>query len=148
MGQHRLGRRRKVSALLLDTCAAVWLAEKESMSKEAFDALNQAADDGQPIYISTISAWEIGLLVAHARLSLSMDPLAWFEQLLNVPGVGLADLSPRILVGSSFLPGRPPKDPMDRIILATAREGGFRLVTRDKHLLAYAEEGHIAAIAC
>jgi PIN domain nuclease of toxin-antitoxin system len=37
---------------------------------------------------------------------------------------------------------------MDRIILATAREGGYRLVTRDKHLLAYADDGHVQAIAC
>jgi PIN domain nuclease of toxin-antitoxin system len=95
-----------------------------------------------------ISSWEIGLLVARGRLSLSMDPLAWFDRLLDIPGMRLADISPRILVGSSFLPGRPPNDPMDRIILATAREGGYRLVTRDQHLLAYAGQGHIMALAC
>src|SRR5258706_218729 len=86
--------------------------------------------------------------VASGRLPLSMDRLAWFERLLEIPGVRLAGISPRILVGSSFLPGRPPHDPMDRIIIAIAREGGYRLVTRDKHLLAYADEGHVQALAC
>jgi PIN domain nuclease of toxin-antitoxin system len=124
------------------------LAEKEAISDEAINALNEAADNGLPIYVSVISSWEIGLLVALRRLPLSMDPLAWFERLLEIPGVALTQLSPRILVGSSFLPGKPPKDPMDRIILATAREGGYRLVTRDKHILAYADEGHVMGLAC
>ncbi|MEA2825500.1 MAG: hypothetical protein QOF03_1982 [Alphaproteobacteria bacterium] len=137
-----------MTSLLLDTCAAIWVAEKEVISEQAIDALNEAVDRDEPVYVSMISSWEIGLLVARGRLPLSMDPLAWFERLLDTPGVRLADISPRILVGSSFLPGRPPKDPMDRIILATAREGGYRLVTRDKHLLAYAEDGHVQAIAC
>jgi PIN domain nuclease of toxin-antitoxin system len=95
-----------------------------------------------------ISSWEIGLLVARGRLPLSMDPLAWFERLLEIPGVRLADISPRILVGSSFLPGRPPRDPMDRIILATAREGGYRVITRDRHMLSYADEGYVMALEC
>jgi len=137
-----------VTPLLLDTCAAVWLAEEEPISEAAMDALNEAVDTDEPVYVSMITSWEIGLLVARGRLPLSMDPLAWFERLLDTPGVRLADISPRILVGSSFLPGSPPKDPMDRIILATAREGGYRLVTRDKHMLAYADEGHLMALPC
>ena len=137
-----------MTSLLLDTCAAIWLAEDKRVSDQATDALNRAIGNQEPVYVSMISSWEIGLLVARGRLPLSMDPLAWFERLLDTPGVRLADISPRILVGSSFLPGRPPKDPMDRIILATAREGGYRLVTRDKHLLAYAGQGHIMALAC
>jgi PIN domain nuclease of toxin-antitoxin system len=137
-----------VTSLLLDTCAAIWLVEQKRVSDQAKDALNRAVGNQEPVYVSMISSWEIGLLVARGRLPLSMDPLAWFERLLDTPGVRLADISPRILVGSSFLPGRPPNDPMDRIILATAREGGYRLMTRDKHLLAYADDGHIQAIAC
>jgi len=137
-----------VTSLLLDTCAAIWLAEEQAVSEEAMDALNEAVENDNPVYVSMISSWEIGLLVARGRLPLSMDPLAWFERLLDIPGMHLAEISPRILIRSSFLPGRPPNDPMDRIIIATAREGGYRLMTRDKHLLAYAQDGHIQAIAC
>jgi PIN domain nuclease of toxin-antitoxin system len=137
-----------VNALLLDTCAAIWLAEKDAISERAIDALNEAADNNIPIYVSMISSWEIGLLVARGRLPLSMDPLAWFGQLLEVPGVYLASISSRILIASSFLPGCPPRDPTDRIIISTAREGGYRLVTRDRHILAYADEGHVMALDC
>jgi PIN domain nuclease of toxin-antitoxin system len=60
----------------------------------------------------------------------------------------LADLSPHLLIASSFLPGSPPRDPADRIIAATARENGWRLITRDKILLNYARAGHLEALAC
>lgn len=79
---------------------------------------------------------------------MSMSPQAWFEALLSVPGVALADLSPRILIASSFLPGSPPRDPADRIVVATAREHGLRLMTRDKVLLDYGKDGHLDVLAC
>jgi PIN domain nuclease of toxin-antitoxin system len=53
-----------------------------------------------------------------------------------------------VLISPSFLPGIPPKDPADRIFAATAREYGYRLVTRDRPLLEYARQGHIQALAC
>jgi PIN domain nuclease of toxin-antitoxin system len=58
------------------------------------------------------------------------------------------DLSPQILIASSFLPGKPPRDPADRIIIATARDLGATLITRDGLILKYAEEGQVSAIAC
>jgi len=144
----RRPRRNELIPILLDTCAAIWLAEKEPIAGEAVEALNSAVDQNIPIYVSMISSWEVGLLVAQRRLPLSMEPLAWFEQLLQVPGLELAEISLRILVQSSFLPGLPPKDPMDRIIIATAREGGYRVLTRDKRILNYAEAGHLSALSC
>ena len=134
--------------LLLDTCAAIWLSEDATIASEAKDALTDAARNNVPTYISPMTAWEIGSLVSRGRLKMSMSPEAWFEQLLLVPGIFLTGLTPRILVASSFLPGSPPRDPADRILIATARDSGLRLITRDKHLLAYAQEGHIAALEC
>jgi PIN domain nuclease of toxin-antitoxin system len=52
------------------------------------------------------------------------------------------------LITTSFLPGKPPRDPADRIILATARDLGATLVTRDRALLAYGEAGNVSTIAC
>jgi PIN domain nuclease of toxin-antitoxin system len=60
----------------------------------------------------------------------------------------LADLSPDILIAPSFLPGEPPRDPADRIILATARDLGATLITRDRLLLKYGENGQVSTIAC
>lgn len=101
-----------------------------------------------PIYVSPISAWEIGLLVARRRVDIRITPDAWFTNLLDIPGVTLADLLPSWLIASSFLPGEPPNDPADRIIAATARDLGATLLTRDRKLLDYARQGHLSALAC
>ncbi len=134
--------------LLLDTCAAIWFSEDQPVEPTATAAIDQAAQDGVTVFVSPMSAWEVGLLNARGRLVMSMSPLAWFDALLAVPGIALAELTPRVLIASSFLPGDPPKDPADRIIVTTARELGLQLVTRDKHLLDYAEQGHVQALAC
>ena len=91
---------------------------------------------------------EIGLLVSRNRLSLGTTPQRWFARILAMPNVHLAELSPDILMASSFLPGKPPRDPADRILLATARDLGATLVTRDRLLLKYGEDGHASTLPC
>jgi PIN domain nuclease of toxin-antitoxin system len=134
--------------ILLDTCAAIWLAEDAPLAQSALDLLAAAADAEMSTYVSPITAWEIGLLIARARLKLLITPQRWLQRLLEVPGVRLADMSPELLIASSFLPGDPPRDPADRIIVATARDYGATLITRDRALLEYGEQGHIGVEAC
>ena len=134
--------------ILLDTCAAIWLAEDAPLAQSALDLLAAAADVDMSTYVSPITAWEIGMLVARSRLKLLITPQRWLQRLLEVPSVRLADMSPDLLIASSFLPGDPPRDPADRIIVATARDCGATLITRDHALLAYGEQGHIRVEAC
>ncbi len=134
--------------LLLDTCAVIWVAGNQPIAKDARDAIAAALEVDEPVFVSPISAWEIGLLAARGRISLQMSPEKWFERLLEAPGVRLADMSPNVLIASSLLPGAHPKDPADRIIAATAREYDYRVVTRDRRLLGYAESGHCRALVC
>lgn len=134
--------------LLLDTCAVIWLSENEKMKEEADDAIDAASAQGVLTYVSPITAWEIGLLTSRDRMRLLITPQNWFARALAFPGMALAELSPDVLIASSFLPGKPPRDPADRIIAATARELGATLITRDSALLGYAKQGHLNAIAC
>lgn len=133
--------------LLLDTNAAIWLSRDE-LSASASERLDEAARMGVATYLSPITAWEIGLLVSRNRLNLGAPPQRWFARILSMPNVHLAGLSPDILLASSFLPGTPPRDPADRILLATARDLGATLVTRDRAILAYGESGNISVVAC
>jgi PIN domain nuclease of toxin-antitoxin system len=136
------------SPLLLDTCAAIWIADDQPIAREAADMMDRTIADNEPIYVSPITGWELGLLVSRGRMNLLMSPQRWFERLLQAPGLQLAKMPPDLLISSSFLPGTPPRDPADRIIAATAREYGYRLITRDRPLLEYARQGHIQAFAC
>ena len=134
--------------LLLDTCAVIWIANDEPVAQLVSDSMQQAIQIGEPVFVSPISAWEIGMLVAHSRMTLLMKPEAWFDRILQEQGMSVAGMTPELLIASSFLPGMPPRDPADRILAATAREYGYRLVTRDRPLLDYADQGHIQALAC
>ena len=105
--------------LLLDTCAAIWLVEREPMTQAAIDAISDASYADEPILVSPISAWERGMLVSRGRLSSALEPKVWFARLLDQKEVGLADMTPEILNDASFLPEPIHRDPADRIIVET-----------------------------
>ena len=135
-------------SILLDTCAAIWLMDGRPMSESSLLAIRGAGEANVGVYLSPFTAWEIGTLIARQRLHLTLSPEVWFETLLAEPGVRLATLTPKILIASTALPGKPPADPADRIIAATARVHGHVVITRDGKLLEYARAGHIRATMC
>ena len=132
-----------MSKLLLDTCALIWLAEGVEMASEARELIRQ-----RDIRVSSISAWEIANLVRKKRMSLAMRPASWFREASTRLGAELSDLGVEMLTDSCALPGNPPNDPADRIIIATARESAMTIVTRDRLILDYARAGHVRAMAC
>lgn len=134
--------------LLWDTHAAIWICDKIPIAQSAVDVLAAADREDVASYISPITALEVGLLASRGRLQLLIRPERWFANLFEIPGVKLAEMSPDLLIASSYLPGKPPRDPFDRIILATARELGATLVTRDRALLDYGEQGHVSVVEC
>ena len=126
--------------LLLDTHVWIWAAEQreEELSSRMLKLIDSASQRGT-VLVSAISMWEIAMLAERNRIALSVEPLQWIERAANVPGVRVIELTPRIAVGSTRLPGNPHADPADRILMATARDIGARLVTRDRRILQYAE---------
>jgi PIN domain nuclease of toxin-antitoxin system len=122
--------------------------KKMTLSLASRKAIQKAYRANVGVYVSPFTAWEVGMLASKGRLTLTIPPDTWFDALIGMPGIRLAPLTPRILIESSTMPGTPPSDPADRIIAATARLSGHRLITRDKKLLDYAMQGHILAIEC
>ncbi len=129
--------------LLLDTCAVLWLANGAAMNDEA----RRAITEGER-FVSPITAWEIANLARKNRIALTMPVAQWLEQAFGSIEVSLPELSISILVESCALPGSPPDDPADRIIIATARAHDLTLVTRDAAILQYAQAGHTRAMRC
>src|SRR5260370_2239388 len=102
--------------LLLDTCALIWIAEDALISEPAVEALNSSYRTGRPVYVSPISAWEVGMLISRGRLACLIKPQLWFRRLVDAPSLQLAEMSPDLLITSSFLPGTPPRHPAHLII--------------------------------
>lgn len=134
--------------LLLDTCALIWMGKDEELSDEAVAAIDAASDRSEDVAISPISAWEIGMLASKGRFASPLTPQTWFDRFTTGAGFRLSQLSPQVLIASSFLPGSPPSDPIDRIIIATARSEDLTLVTRDRAILDYGKAGHVKVIRC
>jgi len=134
--------------LLLDTCAVIWMATDAKISDRATAAINAAAGANVDVLVSPITAWELGLLSAKRRLPAAQGPTALFNDFLTRPAIGLERLTPAILIDSSFLPGDFHSDPVDRIIVATARAFDLTVVTRDSAILDYAKQGYVRALPC
>ena len=143
-----IGAKFMITDLLLDTCTAIWMTENMPLARDATEAIDNSFRKGMNIYLSPITAWERGVLVAKGRMSSLITPQLWFRRLSGVEGFALADLTPDILIESSFLPGEIHNDPADRILIATARAHDLTVVTRDRKILDYAEQGHVRALKC
>ncbi len=134
-------------ALVLDTHAWVWFMSGDPKLRQAArDAIVEAAESSR-VFVPAIVVWELGMLDAKRRLSLSAPCEGWATAALSAPGVVLAPLTPEIAIASSRLPDGFHGDPADRMIVATARALDATLVTRDRKLLAYGRRGHLRAIA-
>lgn len=135
--------------MLLDTCAAIWLGNQDRLAPAALRAIRAAAARVE-LLLSPVTGWEIGLATVRRSnpLILLPTPQAWLSDLLDLPGIRLAPLEPEVALSASYLPGPLHGDPADRLLIATARELGVPLVTRDRRILAYAAQGHVETIAC
>jgi len=137
-----------MNELLIDTCAVLWIGSNAEISTEAIKAMDRATDQNNPVFLSPYTAWERCLLASKNRIQLPQSPSIWFSKLLSNSGAKLAELTVDIFIASSYLPNNPPRDPADRIIIATAREYGMTILTRDQKILDYAELGHVNALRC
>lgn len=124
--------------IVLDTHALLWWAsgDETQLSPAAMQAIQAELAGGQ-ILVSSISAWELAMLVARERVALSMDIEEWLSVVGQVEAVRFVPVDNEIAVKSVGLPGELPKDPADRIIVATARKVAAPLITADEKIRNY-----------
>ncbi|HVW10030.1 MAG TPA: type II toxin-antitoxin system VapC family toxin [Bryobacteraceae bacterium] len=130
--------------LLLDTHYLLWyqFGIRERLTDASLRMIRAAADRNS-LFLSIMSVWEIGMLESKARIQLYKSCAQWVEEALSAPGLNLIPLTLRIAIDSSRLPGDFHGDPADRVIVATARSLGARLLTSDKSIQAYASQLHV-----
>jgi PIN domain nuclease of toxin-antitoxin system len=125
--------------LLLDTHIWIWYLEGvERAIEPSLRALLDRCAGGAGLLVSDISSWEVGVKCAKGKLRLSIDPAPWLEEAISQPGIRSLPISREALLHSTRLPGIPPGDPVDRILLATAQLNRIPLVTADIAILDYA----------
>ena len=123
--------------IVLDTHAWIWwVSSPEFLSETAKQAIDEAAT-GRNVFISSISAWEIAMLVSRGRLKLTMSPADWVAASEALPFFDFVPVSNSIALKSVQLPGILHNDPADRIIIATAVSLGAVLVTKDEKIRNY-----------
>jgi PIN domain nuclease of toxin-antitoxin system len=129
--------------ILLDTHAWLWwLSESPALSEVAAAAIEEAAR-GDGVAVSTISTWELALLVARGRVALRIPVREWVEACESLPELTFLAPSNRIMLESVALPGELHSDPADRIIVATARVHELMVVTKDDKLRSYPHVGSV-----
>ncbi|MFN8439950.1 MAG: type II toxin-antitoxin system VapC family toxin [Caldilineaceae bacterium] len=129
--------------ILLDTHVWIWLVDgNPRLTTEQQNYLHQ--HESQGLAVSVISCWEVAKLVEVGRLAFSCPVQEWIDQALDYPGIQLLELTPRIAVESTQLPGTFHRDPADQIIVATARVLSLPLFSFDEKIDNYPHVNHVS----
>lgn len=122
--------------IVLDTHTLVWwVSGRSDLSKNAKTTIEKELTKGEVI-VSSISAWEIAMLVDRGRLVLTMEVGQWLATVTKIQGLRFMPVDTDIAVNAVALADFH-KDPADRMIVATARRLSASLVTKDEKIRAY-----------
>ena len=127
----------KRNAYLFDTHALLFWNNREFVSEGFITFFDDQAQKGC-VYVSSISFWEIALLVKKGRVSMS-DVHAWKHEILSNTDIRLVEPSASEMIYSTLLPDYH-KDPFDRLLIAQARQNNLVFVTKDKDIQQYEVE--------
>jgi PIN domain nuclease of toxin-antitoxin system len=129
--------------ILLDTHTWIWfLSDPEMLSEQGKKAIAEAAA-AKTVHVSSISVWEVALLVQKQRLDLSISLDDWLSRAQTLPFCAFIPVDNDIAVRSVRLPAPIHTDPADRMIIATAMKLNATIVTKDEKILGYP---HITSI--
>ena len=121
--------------VLLDTHILVWAESlDERLGPEARRLLLDARNE---LLVSPVSSLELSRLIALGRFSLRKPLGDWLDEARRNLGYSDAPFTHRIAIGSYELPGAFHKDPADRMLVATARQLDYTLLTADEAILGY-----------
>lgn len=120
--------------IVLDTHTLVfWIQAEDYLSSTAVNAIETASTIG----VSSVSFWEVSLLVRKGRLSLAdnVTVRSWAQRVLQIPRVEDIPINAAIAVIADSLDMH--SDPADRFIAASALSVHAPLVTQDRLLGGY-----------
>lgn len=122
------------SSFLFDTHALIFWASRVNVPEKFIKFFDLQEELGR-LYISSISFWEISLLVKKGKINLP-DVHAWKNEILANTNVQLIDPGAGEMIDSSLLPDIH-KDPFDRLLISQAIHNKLVFVTKDEQIKKY-----------
>jgi len=124
--------------LLLDTHIWIWkVGAPDNLKKRVAQAIQ---DEGNELWLSPISIWELSLLVKKGRIELDDDVEPWVSRALAQTTFREAPLTNEVVLEVSRI-RLSHRDPADHFIAASAKVFDLTLVTADPRLLALKTQG-------
>jgi PIN domain nuclease of toxin-antitoxin system len=132
--------------VLLDTHVWIWMVadEPRRLGPRLRRQLTKATGSRAP-YVSAMSVFEIGALHTAGRLSFTLPVERWIRDSIATAGLRVVDLGTNVAIDAGLAAGALA-DPIDRCLVATAREYQIPLVTRDRRILDYASRTRLVRV--
>lgn len=121
--------------LILDTHALYWWANctPRKLGQRRLNAIETA----DALAVSAMTCWEMAWLVKHGRIVLQLPVSDWLDR-VEASGVQVIPVSRKIAECAVALPEHH-RDPVDRIIIASAVELQAQLISVDSRFPSYQE---------
>jgi PIN domain nuclease of toxin-antitoxin system len=121
--------------LLLDTCTFLWIVDdRTNVPAHVVDAF---ASIDNAVYLSAVSAWEIGVKHAARRLKLADAPHRFVPRQRDAHHITPLPVDEESALQGSRLP-MLHRDPFDRLLVGQAIVHGLTIVTPDPLIAQYA----------
>lgn len=134
--------------MVLDTHAWIWAASDESgkLGPKTRRLIERAASAGK-VLVTTASVFEITALANAGRLRLNQSAERWIRDSVIRGGLRVISIDMDIAIDAGAIPASALADPIDRMLVASARAYDVPLVTRDRQILEYASRSRLVSVS-
>jgi PIN domain nuclease of toxin-antitoxin system len=124
--------------IVLDTHVAVWMTnDKHLLSEPAAAAIREASRQATGLAIASSTLWEVAMMSTNGQFRLRRtlaEYLSYLESIFVVLPINAAIAQLSVSFSENY-----PRNPMDRLIGATAIAHSATLVTKDERIRASGE---------
>lgn len=90
--------------------------------------------------------FEIAALSAAGRVHLTPSAESWMRQSIDIGRIQVAEITSAIAIEAGSIPTGSVPDPVDRLLVATARTLGIPIATRDAVIREYFESHRLGRV--
>jgi PIN domain nuclease of toxin-antitoxin system len=134
--------------MILDTHAWIWAAADEpgKLGPKTRRLIARAAAT-ETLYVTTASIFEITALATAGRLRLNQSAEKWIRDSVIRGALRVISIDMDISIDAGAIPSSALADPIDRMLVASARAYDVPLVTRDRQILDYANRTRLVRVS-